>query len=278
MNAEVTPFFDKLSNTYSYILADNISNKCAVIDAVKDFDYASGRTNTTLIRQMIETIQERNYQLEWILETHIHADHLSAASELKTALGGKTGIGEKITDVQSIFKDIFNAEEGFKPDGRQFDHLFRDGERFTIGELEAQVIHVPGHTPACVCFHIGDMIFVGDTIFMPDVGTARADFPGGDARLLYQSIMKLLQLPEETRMFICHDYPPAGREPNCETSVAEQRAGNIHVHDGISEEEFVKMRAERDASLDMPTLMIPSVQVNMRGGNYLRLKKWCSLY
>lgn len=273
MTAVVHPFFDAITNTYSYILADSDSRICAVIDAVKEFDYASGRTDTTLINKIIATIKGNNYQLDWILETHIHADHLSAASTLKSELGGRVGIGEKIVDVQSIFKDIFNAEDGFKPDGRQFDHLFKDGENFTIGQLKGTVIHTPGHTPACICFYIEDLVFVGDTIFMPDVGTARADFPGGDAHMLYRSIRKLLSLPPETKMYICHDYPPETREARYESSIQEQRENNMHVRDGISEDEFVTMRTSRDATLSMPTLMLPSVQVNMRGGQLPPIEK-----
>jgi glyoxylase-like metal-dependent hydrolase (beta-lactamase superfamily II) len=273
MTAKIHPFYDDITNTYSYILADSVSNKCAVIDAVKEFDYSSGRTDTSLIDRIVSTIKDEKYELDWILETHIHADHLSAAPDLKAQLGGRVGIGEKIVDVQSIFKDIFNAEDGFKPDGRQFDHLFKDGETFSIGELEGKIIHTPGHTPACICYHIEDMVFVGDTIFMPDVGTARADFPGGDAHILYKSIKQLLNLPLQTRMFVCHDYPPEGRETRYETSVAEQKESNMHARDGISEDEFVSMRQARDLTLDMPTLMIPSVQINMRGGNLPPVEK-----
>lgn len=273
MPANIHPFFDEITSTYSYILADTINKTCAVIDAVKEFDYSSGRTNTGLIDRIIQTIEEEEYQLDWILETHIHADHLSAAPDLKKRLGGRVGIGDRIVDVQNIFMEIFNAEDGFKPDGRQFDHLFKDGETFTIGALQGKVLHTPGHTPACICYHIEDMVFVGDTIFMPDVGTARADFPGGDAHILYKSIHKLLNLPLATRMFICHDYPPEGRESRYETSVEEQRLNNMHVRNGISENEFVSMRTARDATLSLPTLMIPSVQVNMRGGNLPPVEK-----
>lgn len=273
MPANIHPFFDKITNTYSYILADPISKTCAVIDAVKEFDYSSGRTNTGLVDRIIQTIEKEEYHLNWILETHIHADHLSAAPDLKKRLGGRVGIGGRIVDVQNIFKEIFNAEDGFKPDGRQFDHLFGDGETFAIGALQGKVLHTPGHTPACICYCIEDMVFVGDTIFMPDVGTARADFPGGDAHVLYKSIHKLLSLPPATRMFICHDYPPAGRESRYETSVEEQRLANMHVRDGISEDEFVAMRTARDATLSLPTLMIPSVQVNMRGGHLPPVEK-----
>jgi len=273
MTAKLHPFFDEITNTYSYILADTVTSVCAVIDAVKEFDYSSGRTDTTLEDKIVATIQRENYSLDWILETHIHADHLSAAPDIKSKLGGRVGIGEKIVDVQSIFKQIFNADEDFKADGREFDHLFKDGESFSIGELQGKVIHSPGHTPACICYHLEDMLFVGDTIFMPDVGTARADFPGGDANTLYKSIKKLLALPLETRIFICHDYPSNERLPRYETSVEEQRKKNMHVHDGISEEEFVSMRQARDKTLDMPTLMIPSVQINMRGGNLPAVEK-----
>jgi glyoxylase-like metal-dependent hydrolase (beta-lactamase superfamily II) len=273
MTAKLHPFFDEITNTYSYILADTVTSVCAVIDAVKEFDYSSGRTDTTLIDKIVSTIQRENYSLDWILETHIHADHLSAAPDIKSKLGGRVGIGEKIVDVQSIFKQIFNADEDFKADGREFDHLFKDGESFSIGELQGKVIYSPGHTPACICYHLEDMLFVGDTIFMPDVGTARADFPGGDANTLYKSIKKLLALPLETRIFICHDYPSNERLPRYETSVEEQRKKNMHVHDGISEDEFFSMRQARDKTLDMPTLMIPSVQINMRGGNLPAVEK-----
>jgi len=273
MPAKIKSFIDEIIYLYDYILADSISNTCAVIDAVKEFDYNSGRTDTRLIQRIIDTIRDEGYLLDWILETHIHADHLSAAPDLKKQLGGRIGIGEKIVDVQGIFKDIFNAEEGFKPDGRQFDHLFTEGETFSAGELKGTVMHTPGHTPACVCYYIEDMVFVGDTIFMPDVGTARADFPGGDAHALYTSIRKLLSLPPNTRMFVCHDYPPDDRETRCETNVAEQRQRNMHVRDGISEEDFVSMRLARDAALEMPTLMIPSVQINMRGGKLPPVEK-----
>ncbi len=266
MTAKLHPFFDEITCTYSYILADTVSQTCAVIDAVKEFDYSSGRTDSGLVERIIHTIEAEGYRLDWILETHIHADHLSAAPDLKSRLGGRIGIGENIIAVQAMFKNIFNAEDGFKPDGRQFDHLFKDGESFNVGNLQGRVMHTPGHTPACICYLVENMVFVGDTIFMPDVGTARADFPGGDAHILYTSIRKLLDLPADTRMFICHDYPPDGRETRYETSVAEQRESNMHVRDGISEDEFVSMRTARDATLDMPTLMIPSVQVNMRGG------------
>jgi glyoxylase-like metal-dependent hydrolase (beta-lactamase superfamily II) len=273
MSARIHPFFDEITNTYSYILADPVTNVCAVIDSVKEFDYSSGRTDTALIDKIVAKIKHENYSLDWILETHIHADHLSAAPDLKSQLGGRVGIGEKIVDVQSIFMEIFNTDDDFKADGQEFDHLFKDGESFSIGELQGKVIHSPGHTPACICYHIEDMIFVGDTIFMPDVGTARADFPGGDANILYKSIKKLLSLPLETRIFMCHDYPTNERLPRYETSVEEQRNKNMHVHDGISEEEFVSMRQTRDKTLDMPTLMIPSVQINMHGGNLPPLEK-----
>lgn len=273
MSAVIHAFFDDITYTYSYVLADTTSQKCAIIDAVKTFDYSSGRTDDKLVKRLVKVISDQGYQLDWILETHIHADHLSGAPDVKKLLGGRIGIGDRIVEVQAIFKKIFNAEDGFKPDGRQFDHLFHDGETFHIGQLAGEVLHTPGHTPACVCYHIEDMLFVGDTIFMPDVGTARADFPGGDAHALYASIKKILALPPDTRIFVCHDYPPPGRETRFETSVAEQRKSNMHVHDGISEAEFVRMRHERDATLAMPTLMIPSVQMNMRGGNMPPVEK-----
>ena len=266
MSAKLHPFFDEDSDTFSYIVADENTGACAIIDAVKRFDYISGRTDTACADQIIDCVACHGYHLDWILETHIHADHLSAAPYIKEKLGGKIGIGEKITDVQTIFKKIFNAEDGFKADGRQFDHLFKDEEVFPIGGLAARVMHTPGHTPACISYLIDDMVFVGDTIFMPDVGAARADFPGGDAHALYRSIKKLLALPEQTKIMLCHDYPPDGRKAHFRTTVLEQRQRNIHINDSLSEEEFVRLRKERDLTLELPTLMIPSVQINMRGG------------
>ena len=262
----VTHFFDEPTNTFSYVVQDPDSSACAIIDSVLDFDYAAGRTDIRSANQIIAFVREKRLEVAWVLETHVHADHLSAAPYLHEQLGGKTGIGAHIVEVQEIFGKAFNAGTEFARDGSQFDALFNEGDTFTIGSLEG-VLHTPGHTPACLTYVIGDAAFVGDTLFMPDYGTARCDFPGGDARTLYHSIQKVLSLPEQTRLFLCHDYKAPGRELfQHETSVAEQRKTNVHVHDGISEEEFVKMRTERDATLGMPRLIIPSVQVNMRAG------------
>ena len=263
----VTHFFDEPTNTFSYVVQDHDSSACAIIDSVLDFDYAAGRTDIRSANQIIAFVREKRLEVAWVLETHVHADHLSAAPYLHDQLGGKTGIGAHIVEVQEIFGKAFNAGTEFARDGSQFDALFNEGDTFTIGSLEGRVLHTPGHTPACLTYVIGDAAFVGDTLFMPDYGTARCDFPGGDARTLYHSIQKVLSLPEQTRLFLCHDYKAPGRELfQHETSVAEQRKTNVHVHDGISEEEFVKMRTERDATLGMPRLIIPSVQVNMRAG------------
>ena len=263
----VTHFFDAPTNTFSYVIQDPDSQSCAILDSVLDFDYAAGRTDVRSADEIIAFVRDNGLEVEWILETHVHADHLSAAPYLHEALGGKTGIGAKITVVQEVFGKAFNAGTEFARDGSQFDRLFEEGDTFAIGHLEGRVLHTPGHTPACLTYVIGDAAFVGDTLFMPDYGTARCDFPGGDARTLYRSIQKVLALPDETRLFLCHDYKTPDRdEYRHETRVAEQRAHNVHVHEGISEEAFVRMRTERDATLDMPTLIIPSVQVNMRGG------------
>ena len=263
----VTHFFDEPTNTFSYVVQDPDSSACAIIDSVLDFDYAAGRTDIRSANQIIAFVREKRLEVAWVLETHVHADHLSAAPYLHDQLGGKTGIGAHIVEVQEIFGKAFNAGTEFARDGSQFDALFKENDTFAIGALEGRVLHTPGHTPACLTYEIGDAAFVGDTLFMPDYGTARCDFPGGDARTLYHSIQKVLSLPEQTRLFLCHDYKAPGRELfQHETSVAEQRKTNVHVHDGISEEEFVKMRTERDATLGMPRLIIPSVQVNMRAG------------
>ncbi|PCF94196.1 MBL fold metallo-hydrolase [Vreelandella nigrificans] len=263
----VTHFFDEMSNTFSYVVQDPDSNACAIVDSVLDFDYAAGRTGVCSADKIIGFIRENDLVVEWILETHVHADHLSAAPHLHQQLGGKTGIGAYIVEVQEIFGKAFNAGTDFARDGSQFDALFNEGDMFTIGSLQGLVLHTPGHTPACLTYVIGEAAFVGDTLFMPDYGTARCDFPGGDARMLYRSIQKVLALPEQTRLFLCHDYKAPGRDTyQHETSVAEQRMTNVHVHEGIGEDEFVKMRSERDATLGMPKLIIPSVQVNMRAG------------
>ncbi len=266
MTPTVQSFFDPATWTVSYVVYEKEGSACAIIDSVLDYDPKSGRTRTTSADKLIALVQEKNLQVEWILETHAHADHLSAAHYLKKKIGGKIAIGAAITNVQDVFKRIFHLEPEFRSDGHQFDHLLQDGETFAIGALTAEALSVPGHTPACMAYRIGDAVFVGDTLFMPDVGTARCDFPGGDAHTLYRSIRKLLSLPAETRLFMCHDYPPESRSAAWETTVAEQRAKNIHVHDGVSEDEFVKMRTERDATLEMPVLILPSVQVNIRAG------------
>lgn len=267
MKPAVIPMFDDATNTVSYLVADPATRSAALVDSVLDFDPKSGRTSTASADRMIALVRERGLTVEWILETHVHADHLSAASYLKERVGGRIGIGEQIREVQKVFRALFNMEPGFIADGRQFDHLFADGERFRIGRLEAQAIHTPGHTPADMTYLIGDAAFVGDTLFQPDYGTARCDFPGGDARVLYRSIRGILALPPETRLFTGHDYKAPGRDYYAwESTVAEQRARNVHVRDGVGEDEFVAMRTARDAKLDMPKLILPSVQVNVRAG------------
>ena len=263
---QVHGIFDPATWTVTYVVHDGPGTACAIVDPVLDYDPKSGRTRTVSADKLIGYVQENHLKVEWILETHAHADHLSAAPYLKGKLGGRTGIGEQIRTVQKVFKGIFNLEPQFRQDGSQFDHLFADGERFSIGNLSGHVMHVPGHTPADVAYVIGDAVFVGDTMFMPDVGTARCDFPGGNAHMLYGSVRKILSLPAETRLFMCHDYPPNGRAVAYESTVAEQRAKNIHVHDGITEAQFVEMRTKRDATLDMPVLILPAVQINIRAG------------
>lgn len=263
----VKHFFDEPTNTFSYIVKDPQSNACAILDSVLDFDYAAGRTDVRSADGIVQYVQDNGLNVEWILETHVHADHLSAAPYLHEKLGGNTGIGKKIVDVQEIFGKAFNAGTEFARDGSQFDRLFEEGDSFRIGNLEGRVLHTPGHTPACLTYVIGDAAFVGDTLFAPDAGTARCDFPGGDAHTLYRSVQKVLSLPEQTRIFLCHDYKAPGRDEfQHETTVAEQRANNIHVREGMTEGDFVKLRTERDATLDMPRLILPSVQVNMRAG------------
>jgi glyoxylase-like metal-dependent hydrolase (beta-lactamase superfamily II) len=266
MTAEIKAFLHDTSSTWSYVVADPATGSAAVIDPVRDFDGASGRSSTKSAAALVAHVREQGLSLQWILETHAHADHLSAAPYIRSELGGALAIGEGIRTVQKTFADIFHLDPRFPADGSQFDHLFANGEQFRLGDIDAEVIPVPGHTNDSVAYRIGDAVFVGDSLFMPDSGTARCDFPGGDAATLYRSIHRLYELPPETRMFVCHDYAPGGREHRCETTVAEQRASNIHVRDGVSEEEFVKLRTERDATLDMPTLLLPSVQVNIRAG------------
>jgi glyoxylase-like metal-dependent hydrolase (beta-lactamase superfamily II) len=261
----VQPFFDPHTWTVSYVVSDPATGSAAVIDPVLDFDMKSGSTATRSADRVLGFLRERQLKLEWILETHAHADHLSAARYLQQQAGGRIAIGEHIRDVQAVFKKLYNLERNFLPDGSQFDHLFKDGEVFRVGEVEVTALLVPGHTPADMAYVVDGAVFVGDTLFMPDVGTARADFPGGDAHTLYRSIRRILALPPQTKVYVCHDYPK-GRDAQWETTVAEQRANNIHVHDGISEEEFVAMRKARDATLDVPTLILPSIQVNVRAG------------
>lgn len=264
---EVHPHYDPRTHTISYVVGDPATRICAIIDSVLDFEMQSGRTSTGSADALISLVQEKGWRVEWILETHAHADHLSAAPYLREQLGGQIAIGQHICEVQRLFQDIFNLEKEFLPDGRQFDHLFTDGEAFRIGGLRARVMYTPGHTPACCTYVIGDAAFVGDTLFMPDFGTARCDFPGGSARQLYRSIQKVLSLPDETRLFLCHDYQPGGREPKWESTVREQKASNVHLADGVDEEEFVRRREARDATLSMPALILPSVQVNIRAGD-----------
>jgi len=258
--------FDKATWTITYIVHQGIGTACAVIDSVLNYDPKSGRTTTTSAEKVVDYVKANQLQVEWILETHAHADHVSAAPFLKKQLGGKMAIGDHITEVQKVFKGIFNLESTFKQDGSQFDHLLASDEEFKVGALVGKVLFVPGHTPACVAYQFGDAVFVGDTMFMHDVGTARCDFPGGDARSLYASTRRILSLPNETRLFMCHDYPPTERPIAFETTVAEQRAKNIHVHDGITESQFVEMRTKRDATLEMPVLILPAVQINIRAG------------
>jgi len=258
--------FDKATWTITFIVHQGVGTACAVIDSVLDYDPKSGRTTTTSAEKVVDYVKANQLQVEWILETHAHADHVSAAPFLKKQLGGKMAIGDHITEVQKVFKGIFNLEPTFKQDGSQFDHLLASDEEFKVGELVGKVLFVPGHTPACVAYQFGDAVFVGDTMFMPDVGTARCDFPGGDARSLYASTRRILSLPADTRLFMCHDYPPTERPIAFETTVAEQRAKNIHVHDGITEAQFVEMRTKRDATLEMPVLILPAVQINIRAG------------
>lgn len=268
LKPEVVPFFDKDTSTFSYVVKDPASRSCAIVDSVLDFDYASGSVGYEGADTIIGYVRKNNLQLEWLIETHVHADHLTAAPYIQERLGGKLGIGEHILTVQEIFGNIFNEGRDFRPDGSQFDRLFKDGDKYRVGELTCRAIHTPGHTPACMTHLMGDAAFVGDTLFMPDAGTARADFPGGDAGVLYDSIQKILSLPDETRIFMCHDYPPSGRELEYLTSVAQEKAENIHVKAGIGKSAFVEMREARDRGLDMPRLILPSLQVNIRGGHF----------
>ncbi|MBX2880585.1 MAG: MBL fold metallo-hydrolase [Granulosicoccus sp.] len=267
MKPHVKAFFDESTNTASYVVKEPGGKHCAIVDSVLDYDPASGRTRTDSADAIIVYVKEQELELDWLLETHAHADHLSAAPYIKSILGGRTAIGEHIQEVQKVFSDLFNVERGFHADGSQFDHLFKNNEVFHIGELSVKALHTPGHTPACMTYYTGDAAFVGDTLFMPDYGTARADFPGGDARQLYRSIQTIFALPDDTRLFLCHDYKAPGRESYCwESTVAEEKMFNVHVRSGITEDEFVSLRVGRDKTLSMPTLILPSVQVNMRAG------------
>ena len=268
MTPEVTAFFDDATFTVSYVVRDPQGSACAIIDSVLDFDYASGHTDTKSSDKIIQFVQENKLDVQWLLESHVHADHLSAAPYLQDRLGGKIGIGDQITTVQDTFGKVFNEGTDFQRDGSQFDQLFKDGDSLQIGQMRADVIHTPGHTPACLTYVVGDAAFVGDTLFMPDFGTARCDFPGGSSEMLFQSVQKILSLPKETRIFVGHDYKAPGREDYAwETTVGEQKAKNIHIAEGQTQDGFVKMRNERDATLAMPKLIIPSLQTNMRAGH-----------
>jgi glyoxylase-like metal-dependent hydrolase (beta-lactamase superfamily II) len=268
VKADIKAFFDPETWTYTYVVSGGKGTPCIIIDSVLNYDPKSGRTSTRSADEVIQFIQNEELKLTWILETHAHADHLTAAPYLQEKLGGKLVIGNHITNVQSVFKGVFNLKAGFAVDGSQFDHLLTDGESLDFGELSLKALYVPGHTPACMAYEIGDALFVGDTLFMPDVGTARCDFPGGNAKTLYQSIQKILSYPNETKLYMCHDYPPNGRSPEFCSTVGAEKSGNIHVHDGIGEEQFVQMRTQRDKTLQMPTLILPSIQINIRAGHF----------
>jgi len=265
---DIKAFFDPETWTFTYVVYAGSGSACVVIDSVLDYDPKSGRTTTKSADKVVDFISAEQLKLTWILETHAHADHLTAAPYLQSKLGGKIVIGNHITNVQNVFKGVFNLDARFATDGSQFDHLLQDGESLTFGELSLKALYVPGHTPACMAYEIGNSLFVGDTLFMPDVGTARCDFPGGDAKTLYQSIQMILAYPEETRLYMCHDYPPNDRPVEYCTTVGDEKRANIHVHAGITEEQFVNMRTQRDATLDMPNLILPSIQVNIRAGHF----------
>lgn len=267
MVPSVKAFFDEATFSVSHVISDPETGTSAIIDSVLDFDQASGRTSTKSADLLVDYIEANDLNVAWILETHVHADHLSAAPYLKAKLGGRTGVGDLITSIQGIFKGVFNLGEDFATDGTQFDQLFADGDLLELGSMNIRVMHTPGHTPACLTYVAGDCAFIGDTMFMPDCGTARADFPGGDAAALYQSIQRILTLPDDARLFMCHDYKAPGRDEFAwETTVAEQRANNLHIHVGVTEQEFVDFRSKRDAQLGMPKLILPSIQVNIRAG------------
>lgn len=268
MQAQIASFFDPITSTASHVVYDQAGGHAAVIDPVLDYDAKSGRTSSVAADQIAQFLREQALTLAWILETHAHADHLSSAKYLQGLFGGKIAIGAHIGQVQTVFKKLFHLEPEFAVDGSQFDVLLQEDEVFQIGALQAKALYVPGHTPADMAYQIGDAVFIGDTLFMPDTGTARCDFPGGDAQQLYRSIQKILSLPPATRLFLCHDYPPAGRLPQLHSTVAEQRAANIHVHEGVSEQQFVTMRQSRDATLAVPVLILPAVQVNIRAGAF----------
>ena len=264
----IKDFFDPETWTYTYVVYEGEGSPCAIIDSVLNYDPKSGRTTTKSADEVIAFVKSHQLQVNWILETHAHADHLTAAPYLQSHLGGKLVIGDHITNVQTVFKGIFNLDDRFKADGTQFDYLLKEGELLSFGNLSLKALFVPGHTPACMAYEIGDAIFVGDTLFMPDVGTARCDFPGGDAKTLYRSIQKILSYPGQTKLYMCHDYPPNNRPAIGMSTVADEKANNIHVHDGVTEEQFVQMRTARDKTLDMPTLILPSIQVNIRAGHF----------
>ena len=268
MNPVVKGFFDPDTWTVTYVVYEKPTSSCIIIDSVLSYDPKSGRTHTKMADEVIEFVKKNELKTEWILETHAHADHVTAAPYLRSELGGKVAIGDHISVVQSVFKGIFNLEKSFPVDGSQFDRLLKDGEEIHFGNLSFKALFVPGHTPACMAYQVGDAIFVGDTMFMPDVGTARCDFPGGDAHVLYQSMKKILSFPPQTRLFMCHDYPPNGRPVQFETTVADEKKFNIHMHDGITEEQFIEMRTKRDATLEMPVLILPAIQVNIRAGEF----------
>ncbi|CAM3732366.1 MBL fold metallo-hydrolase [Polynucleobacter arcticus] len=266
--ALIKDFYDPETGTYTYVVYEADGSPCVIIDSVLNYDPKSGRTNTTSANEVIAFIQAHQLETVWILETHAHADHLTAAPYLQSHLGGKLVIGDHITIVQAVFKGIFNLDERFQANGAQFDHLLKEGESLPFGKLSLKALFVPGHTPACMAYEIGDAIFVGDTLFMPDVGAARCDFPGGSAKNLYHSIQKILSYPAQTKLYLCHDYPPNNRPAACMTTVADQKASNIHVHDGVSEAQFVQMRTARDQTLEMPVLILPAIQVNIRAGHF----------
>jgi glyoxylase-like metal-dependent hydrolase (beta-lactamase superfamily II) len=264
----IKDFFDPETWTYTYVVYEREGAPCAIIDSVLNYDPKSGRTSTKSADEVIAFVKKHQLQVDWILETHAHADHLTAAPYLQSHLGGKLVIGNHITNVQAVFKGVFNLDDHFKADGAQFDRLLKEGESLTFGNLSLKALFVPGHTPACMAYEIDDVIFVGDTLFMPDVGTARCDFPGGDAKMLYQSIQKILSYPDQTKLYMCHDYPPNNRPATGMSTVADEKANNIHVHDGVTEAQFVQMRTARDKTLEMPTLILPSIQVNIRAGHF----------